>query len=80
MSFAGAGKLRHPSLSFCEVVGTYGPTGNRVIDVGGDISKWIHEQPVHLWKSEYDRSSPVFCDRYVIADELYTLLLLRWSC
>lgn len=79
MSFNGAGKFRPQSLSCHQVVGIYGPTGDRVVDVGGDISRWIQEQPIHLWKPEYARDIPVFCDRYTIADELYTLLLLKWA-
>lgn len=82
MSFNGAGKFRPQSLSYHQVVGIYGPTGDRVIDVGADISKWILAQPIHLWKFSYDDTldkPPAFCDRYVISDELYTLLLLKWA-
>ena len=77
MSFNGAGKFMPMPEKYFEVVGTYGPTGHRVVDVSMEISAWILQQPGHQWKPVDDRHSPVFCERYAVSDELYTLLLLR---
>ena len=52
------------------------PDGYCVVDVDWEIRDWIREQPIHLWK-DHDRSS-FLRDRFVIADELYTTLALRW--
>ena len=82
MSVNGAHLLRPIPRSYYEVVGIYGPTGDRLIDVGADIAQWIQVQPIHLWKFSYDDTlgkPPAFCDRYVISDDLYTLLLLKWA-
>ena len=46
------------------------------VDVDLEIRDWIREQPIHLWK-EVDGVS-FLRDRFVIADDLYTALALRW--
>jgi hypothetical protein len=52
------------------------PEGYCVVDVDLEIHDWIREQPIHLWK---DSNRVHFLrDRFVIADDLYTALALRW--
>lgn len=80
MSVNGASRLKPVLSTYHQVIGSYGPTGDRVLYVGSDISKWIEEQPAHLWKNEYLKGGiSSFRDCYIIADELYTLMLLRWA-
>ena len=79
MSFNGAARFMPMPENYLEVVGTYGPTGYRVVDVSIEISAWILQQPCYQWKPVDDRYGPVFCDRYAVSDELYTLLVLRWA-
>ena len=52
------------------------PDGYCVVDVDLEIRDWIREQPIHLWKDS-DRIH-FLRDRFVIADDLYTALALRW--
>jgi len=54
------------------------PDGYLIIDViDTSIQKWIKDQPIHLWK---DIESPNYAyDRYFIAEELCTVLILKWS-
>jgi hypothetical protein len=52
------------------------PDGYCVVDVNLEIRDWIREQPIHLWK-DIDGVS-YLRDRFVIADDLYTALALRW--
>lgn len=52
------------------------PDGYCVVDVDLEIRDWIREQPIHLWKDS-DRVH-FLRDRFVIADDLYTALALRW--
>lgn len=45
-----------------------------MVEVNLQVSAWIREQPIHLWKD----ITTSYRDRYVIADDLYTALALRW--
>ena len=52
------------------------PEGYCVVDVNLQVCEWIREQPIHLWKNV--NSDSFMRDRFVIADDLYTALALRW--
>jgi hypothetical protein len=78
VSFSDAYYLRPRSPTYFKLEGMYGPTNNRVIEVGKDISNWIREQPGDWWTPRRDLGG-LYHDSYIIADELYTLLLLRWA-
>ena len=53
------------------------PDGYVVIDADREISAWIEEQALHMWK--HGNLSSIFHDRYIISEELLVWLTLRWS-
>ena len=54
------------------------PDGYLVMDVmNGRVSTWLENQPIHLWK-EIESPSYGF-DRYFVAEELCTLITLKWA-
>jgi hypothetical protein len=59
------------------------PDGYVVVDANKEISVWIEEQALHMWKhgelSKLDILRPGFYDRYIISEELLSWLTLRWS-
>ena len=56
------------------------PDGYVVIDANREISAWIEEQALHMWKhAELQQLTPGFFDRYIISEELLAWLTLRWS-
>jgi hypothetical protein len=56
------------------------PDGYVVVDADREISAWIEEQALHMWKhGELKQLAPGFHDRYIISEELLTWLTLRWS-
>ena len=59
------------------------PDGYVVVDANKEISVWIEEQALHMWKhgelSKLDILRPGLYDRYIISEELLTWLTLRWS-
>ena len=57
-------------------------SGNHVaVDVKTrEVSKWLEEQPAHLWKYAEETDDCHFAfTRYIIDEQLFTLLSLRWS-
>jgi hypothetical protein len=57
--------------------------GNRqltTIDASPSVEKWMLEQPPHMWKyaEEYD-DCHFAMTRFLVDEELLTLLILRWS-
>jgi hypothetical protein len=45
-----------------------------------DVSPWVEAQDVSMWKyAEEDDGCHVSYIRYIISEELYTLLVLRWT-
>jgi hypothetical protein len=57
-------------------------TGNHIaVDVRiRDVSPWVEAQDVSMWKyAEEDDGCHVSYIRYIMSDELYTLLVLRWK-
>ena len=55
------------------------PEGYLTIEVDLEISKWIEENPIHMWKfGDVPAYSPNR-NRYTISSELYSWLILRWS-
>ena len=56
------------------------PDGYVVIDANREISAWIEEQALYMWKhAELQQLTPGFYDRYIISEELLSWLTLRWS-
>lgn len=51
------------------------PAGHVLVDVDWAVALWIEEQPIHMWKPMDDRSSTY----YIISEELYTWMAVRWS-
>ena len=72
-------KFRLVSKNEYSVNETYNiPNGYLVMDVmNGRISTWLENQPIHLWK-EIESPSYGF-DRYFVAEELCTLIVLKWA-
>ena len=52
------------------------PKGYCVVSVNYQLVPWIYRQAISQWK-EVDTDD--LWDRFVISDELYTLMALRWS-
>lgn len=77
MSFNGASYLK-PSVEYFTEVGRDGATGWRVVDVVIPIGKWIREQPSDQWAVRQDPAMSFIMDRYVVSDELYTVMVLKW--
>lgn len=78
MSFNGAGYLK-PSVEYFVEVGREGPTNRRVVDVVVPIGKWIQEQDADQWVLCQGKAISFIMDRYIVSDEIYTLLVLKWS-
>lgn len=78
MSYNGAGYLK-PSVEYFTEVGHDGPTGRRVIDVVIPIGKWIQQQPEDQWYKCQGPAISFIMDRYIVSDELYTIMVLKWS-
>jgi hypothetical protein len=56
------------------------PEGYVVVDVNREVSHWIEQQALYMWKhGELKATRPGFWDRYIISEELLTWLSLRWS-
>lgn len=56
------------------------PDGYVVVDANREISAWIEEQALHMWKhAELQQLTPGLYDRYIISEELLTWLALRWA-
>ena len=56
------------------------PDGYVVIDVNREVSYWIEQQAIYMWKhGELKAISSAFWDRYIISEELLTWLSVRWS-
>ena len=56
--------------------------GNHVaVDVKTrDVAEWLEQQPVHLWKYAEETEGCHFAFiRYIIDEQLFTLLSLKWS-
>jgi hypothetical protein len=55
------------------------PDGYLVIDVNKEVSHWIEEQPIRYWKHGELTNTPGFWDRYIISEQLFTWLKMRWQ-
>jgi hypothetical protein len=55
------------------------PKGYLTVDVDFEISKWIEEQPLYMWKHGDVPAYAANKDRYTISEELYTWLTVRWT-
>ena len=59
------------------------PDGYVVIDANREISTWIEEQALYMWKHGELQTLDIlrrgFYDRYIISEELLSWLTLRWS-
>lgn len=55
------------------------PEGHLIIEANFEISSWIQNQPIHMWKWHEDWAAPPGKDRFYISKKLYTLLSLKWT-
>jgi len=55
------------------------PTGYVVINANREVSVWIEEQPVHMWKHGNIKNVSGFWDRYIVSEKLITWIKLKWS-
>ena len=55
------------------------PEGHLVIDANYEISAWIQDQPIHMWKWHDDCASERNKFRFYISEKLYTLLAMRFE-
>lgn len=55
------------------------PDGYLVVNANREVSIWIEEQPLHMWKHGELTNSSVFYDRYIISEQLFTWLKMRWE-
>ena len=55
------------------------PAGYLVVDVIPEISQWIQTQPAHRWKWGEEVARDFIYTRYIIAEELYTWIRMRWA-
>lgn len=56
------------------------PKGYVVVDVNREVSAWIEEQALCMWKhGELKTVMAGFYDRYIISEELLSWLILRWA-
>lgn len=55
------------------------PDGHMVIEANFEVSSWIQNQPVYMWKWHDDWAAPTGRDRFYISEKLYTLLSLKWA-
>lgn len=54
------------------------PDGYMVIETNPEIGKWIESHELHLWKYGDPFGSAAY-DQYVIAEELFVWLKMRWG-
>lgn len=55
------------------------PQGYITIEANMEIGRWIESQPLYMWKHGDIPAYVPFNDRFIISEQLYTLLILRWS-
>lgn len=55
------------------------PDGYVIVDALGEIGRWIEQQPVHMWKYGDVPAYSGAMDRWIISEQLYTLMALKWS-
>ena len=55
------------------------PQGYVVINANREVSQWIEQQPLHHWKHGELTNIPGFWERFIISEELFTWLKLRWQ-
>lgn len=51
------------------------PDGYQVVDVDPEVEMWLDTQPQKMWSMSIGMPFGV----YYVSDELFTLLMLRWS-
>lgn len=55
------------------------PDGYVTIDATYPVFQWLEQQPLSEWKFDDVPAYSGHCDRFIISEQLYTLLVLRWS-
>ena len=54
------------------------PRGYITIEANMEISRWIESQPLYMWRQgDVPAYIPLY-DRFMISEELFTLLALKW--
>lgn len=55
------------------------PKGYLTVDVTIEVSQWIEQQPLYMWKHGDVPAYSGAMDRYTISEQLYAWLALRWQ-
>ena len=55
------------------------PAGHMTVDVDLEVSQWIQQQPVYMWKFGDVPAYSGARDRYTISEKLYTWMTLKFS-
>lgn len=55
------------------------PKGYLVVDALGEVGRWIEQQPIHMWKYGDVPAYSGAMDRWIISEQLYTLMALKWT-
>lgn len=55
------------------------PAGYVTVDVITEISQWIEQHPLSMWKPGDVPAYNPMMDRFTISEELYTLMALKWA-
>ena len=55
------------------------PAGHLTVDVDWEVSQWIQQQPIHMWKFGDVPAYSGARDRFTVSEQLYTWMTLRWS-
>lgn len=55
------------------------PEGHLTVDVDFEVSRWIQEQPIYMWKFGDVPAYSGARDRFTISKQLYSWMALKWS-
>lgn len=55
------------------------PAGHMTIDVDWEVSEWIQQQPIHMWKFGDVAAYSGTRDRFTVSEQLYTWMTLKFS-
>ena len=55
------------------------PAGHMTVDVDWEVSEWIQQQPVYMWKFGDVPAYSGARDRFTVSEQLYTWMTLKFS-
>ena len=55
------------------------PAGHMTVDVDWEVSQWIQQQPIHMWKFGDVPAYSGARDRFTVSEQLYTWMTLKFS-